>query len=314
MLAFPRDFFEAEERCGFQVDVTMKTVWAAELEVLCEIALVCEKYDIPWYMGYGSLLGTVRHEGYVPWDDDIDICLLREDYMKLLKVLPNELPTGYVVKSPLLENGYPEYQSCVQNSDSISIEPSHLQRFHGCPFVVGVDIFPIDALPKDEGVLARKKRAFQLIRKAVQIIKWERNIEILETICHELSTEHEVYLFPREVYLPQTEYEANEMASHFWRHGNEVVMNSIDSEMSNKVCVFTSYARRECQYENDWFREVIELPFEGFGVPVPVEYDKVLRATYGDYHVFKQGKAAHDYPFYKKQLEDLRKRVEQQQG
>ena len=80
MLTFSADFFKAEERCNFLIDTTMKTVWAAELEVLCEIAVVCEKYSIPWYMAYGSLLGAVRHEGFIPWDDDIDIAMPRQDY------------------------------------------------------------------------------------------------------------------------------------------------------------------------------------------------------------------------------------------
>lgn len=311
MLDFPRDYFNAEERCGFQVDVTMKTVWAAELEVLCEIALVCEKYDIPWYMAYGSLLGTVRHEGFIPWDDDIDICLFREDYQRLLEVLPKELPSGYVIRSPLLETGYPAYHTCVANSDSISIEPEHLKRFHGCPFVVGVDIFPIDELPQDEELIAQKKRAFQLLRKAAQIVKEEPDIKMLKLISDELEKDFGVQLFSGEVYLPKNEDEANEMLSCFWRLANEVAVNPKEVEMSGKICVFLSFVKKGSFYEKEWFREMGELPFEGFGVPVPGEYDKVLKAIYGDYHVMRRARAAHDYPFYKKQLEDLRRRFEQ---
>ncbi len=311
MLSFSKEFFRAEEKCGFHVDVTMKTVWAAELEVLCEIALVCERYDIPWFMAYGSLLGAVRHEGFIPWDDDIDIYLLREDYKKLLEILPKELPNGYIVKSPLLQTGYPEYHSCVVNSDSISIEPSHLQKFHGCPFVVGVDIFPVDALPRDEKLLERKKRAFQLIRKAVQIIKREKDLETLKIVVDELKKDFGICLYWGDAYLPQNEYEANEIAARFWRYGNEIVTNMSDEEMSNKVCVFISYVKRGCQYEKEWFEEIGELSFEGFGVPVPKEYDKILRVEYGDYNIYKQAEAGHDYPFYNKQLEDLRKKVKE---
>ena len=313
MLAFLPDFLKAEERCNFYIDTTMKTVWAAELEVLYEIAVICEKYNIPWYMAYGSLLGAVRHEGYIPWDDDIDICLFREDYMKLLEVLPKELPAGYVVRSPLLEDGYPEFHSFVANSDSISIEPEHLAKFHGCPFVVGVDIFPLDALPKDEKILRRKKEAFQLIRKAAHIVKKKPNIEELKTISYELRRDFDIQLFQERVFLPESEYEANEMAARFWRLGNEIVMYPQNIEMSDKVCDFVYYASNECQYDREWFRETEELPFEGFGVPVPGEYDKVLTATYGDYHVLKRATGGHDYPFYKKQLEYLRKRLEQLQ-
>lgn len=309
MLSFSKGFFEAEERCGFQIDVTMKAVWAAELEVLYEIALICEKYDIPWYMACGSLLGAVRHEGFIPWDDDIDICLMRDDYLRLLELLARELPAGYVVRSPLLETGYPEYHSCVANSDSISIEPEHLKRFHGCPFVVGVDIFPIDALPKDEKLLERKREAFQLIRKASYIIKKTHDLKALEVVSEELKRKFDVYLFSEKVFLPQSEYEANEMASLFWKIGNEIVMNPLHIEMSDAVCVFINYVTGDYQYKREWFRETTELPFEGFGVPVPIEFDKVLKADYGDYHVYRRAEAGHEYPFYKKQLEDLRKRV-----
>ena len=303
MLNFPQEYFKAEEICGFQVDVTMKTVWAAELEVLCEIAIVCEKYDIPWYMAYGSLLGAVRHEGFIPWDDDIDICLLREDYLRLLEVLPEELPEGYIVRSSLLETGYPAYQSCVVNSDSI--------KFHGCPFIVGVDIFPIDELPKDEAIIERKKRAFQLLRKAAQIVREEPDVTTLELIAYELKRDFDIQLFADDVYLPETEDEVNGMVSDFWNLANQVAMDSEGIEMSDRLCVFLSYVKWGSTYEKEWFRETKELTFEGFGVPVPGEYDKVLTAIYGDYHVLRKGSTAHDYPFYKKQLEELRQRVAQ---
>lgn len=309
MLDFSEDFFVAEKRCDFLVDVTMKTVWAAELEVLCEIAKVCEKHNITWYMAYGSLLGAVRHEGFIPWDDDIDIWLFRKDYQRLLEVMQDELPKGYVVRSPLLKNGYPEYHSFVANSDSISIEPEHLRQFHGCPFVVGVDIYPIDDLPINEKIIARKERAFQLIRKAVQLVKRENDLEMLRMVADELKNSFNLHLFSGEAYLPKTEYEANDMSSHFWRLGNEIAMNLEDEKASDNVSVFISYVKRKGQYKREWFRECEELTFEGFGVPVPKEYDKILQADYGDYHVFKQAVAGHDYPFYKKQLEELRKRV-----
>lgn len=311
MLDFSQDFFEAEERNGFWVDVTMKTVWAAELEVLCEIAKVCEKYDITWYMISGSLLGAVRHEGFIPWDDDIDICLFREDYQRLLGVLPDELPEGYVVRSPLLEDGYPEYHTFVANSDSISIEPEHLKKFHGCPFVVGVDVFPLDEFPKDEKVLARTKRAFKLIRRAVEIVKKDKEYKELERIAHELKRDFRVDLGDAIFDFEMSEYERNEMASRLWGIANEIVMKTQRLESSGNIGSFLTYVKRNYTYKREWFSEVLELPFEGFGVPVPMQYDEVLKADYGDYSEYKIAEASHEYPFYKRQLEDLRKRVKE---
>lgn len=92
MLNFADGFFKPEIREDFQIDATMKTVWAAQLEVLNEIDKVCERHGLTWYMAFGSLLGTVRHQGFIPWDDDMDIWLKREDYMQLLQYLPEELP------------------------------------------------------------------------------------------------------------------------------------------------------------------------------------------------------------------------------
>lgn len=90
-------FFEDEVRDGFFVPAEMKHAWAAELEVLSEVDRICKKYNIQYYADWGTLLATVRHEGFIPWDDDLDIVMKREDYKRFLEVAPKELPEGYSV-------------------------------------------------------------------------------------------------------------------------------------------------------------------------------------------------------------------------
>lgn len=94
MLGFQEEFFEQEIRDGFYISSTMKRVWAAEMEVLQKVAEICDRHNIVWYAAYGTLLGAIRHEGFVPWDDDIDIWVKRNDYNRLINILPVELPPG----------------------------------------------------------------------------------------------------------------------------------------------------------------------------------------------------------------------------
>lgn len=85
------DFFNEEVREGFCISAEMKKVWAVEMKVLSFVISVCKKYDIPYFADYGTLLGAVRHKGFIPWDDDIDICLKRSDYMRLMKHLRKKI-------------------------------------------------------------------------------------------------------------------------------------------------------------------------------------------------------------------------------
>ena len=91
-MEFPKEFFLDEVREGFYVPAMMKRAWAAELEILVEIDKICEKHKLHYYIDYGTLLGAVRHKGFIPWDDDIDIMMFRHDYEIFSEVAQAELP------------------------------------------------------------------------------------------------------------------------------------------------------------------------------------------------------------------------------
>ena len=159
-LIIPDEYFEEEVREGFYISGMMKRYWACQLKVLSEIARVCKRHDIKWYADCGSLIGAVRHGGYIPWDDDLDICMLRHDYNRFFEVAKDELPKEYFLLNVSRTPDYEVMLGRVVNSRVIDFGKEHLSEFFGCPYTVGVDIFPLDGVYEDkEKEDDRRKRA-----------------------------------------------------------------------------------------------------------------------------------------------------------
>ena len=116
-MEFPREFFLDEVREGFYIPAMMKRAWAAELEILVEIDKICEKHKLRYFIDYGNLLVAVRHKGYVPWDDDIDIMMMRKDYELFAKVANSELPKELIFRSLKEDNSNGELVSSVQHKE-----------------------------------------------------------------------------------------------------------------------------------------------------------------------------------------------------
>ena len=143
---FPAEFFQDEYRCDFLVPELMKRAWATEIEILEVVTQICEKYNLQYFAYYGTLLGAVRHQGFVPWDDDIDICLKRSDYNTLVSVLPDELPEGFITDGLHAADATRRLQTsiihtAVKTDPSYWSLPDYIRRFHGFPFAEQALIF-----------------------------------------------------------------------------------------------------------------------------------------------------------------------------
>lgn len=302
MLQFSEDFFKDENRGDFFVDSTMKTVWAAELEVLAVIAGICEKYQLRWFAGWGTLLGAVRHQGFVPWDDDIDIFMLREDYQRLLALLPRELPEGWQICNSMYEGKYLQYWACVLNADCVSIEAERLKNFHGCPFIVGVDIFPLDYLPRDSGQAEIQRILFDMIWKSVQLVQFKESTDEIQMELEDVLVEIEGICGVR---FDRTKF----LVPQLWKLGNQLAASYGEAD-GDYLTSYSGYIENEnFIFDKHWFDDVEYLPFESVFLPVPKGWDSVLKVMYGDYMTPVRGTTGHDYPFYKKQLEELRHKV-----
>jgi len=295
MAKFDETFFEAEEREGFYIESMMKRAWAAEIEVLEEIDRICRKHGIKYFADGGALLGAVRHKGFIPWDDDIDIAMLREDYERFIWIAKEELPKDFVIADARISPWIHSEVKAICNGLEIGYEQNERwRRFHGFPFVAGVDIFVLDVLPQ-------KKEQEEL---QCNLLLFLRTFK--DKIRDKKNSEEEI-----EQTILQIESLLNVRINRDGNIQNEIqklldrICRIYETEDSEEITNLYWYLQHDdYRFKKEWYADSILMPFENLMVPVPKDYEKVLEVTYGkDYMVPKKMTQSHNYPFYKKQEE-----------
>lgn len=290
-MEFPKDYFLGEERDGFYITSMMKKAWAASIEVMEEVKKLCKKHNIQLFCDYGTMLGAVRHQGFIPWDDDIDLVMKRKDYNKFLSVA-HELPQNYRVINMYTEPTYTEMLTRVVNSSKISFEKEHLEKFHGCPYVVGVDIFPLD-------FISPNPQEDEMISNLLMIVLGQaENID-----SDQISPEEKEWLICQIENLCNAKIDRNKPIRNQLMIIGDKLCQLYSEEEANEITAMIKRTRRpKYRMDKACYAYSIDMPFENTTVPVPVGYETSLRTNYGaNYMTPINKKASHDYPFYKEQ-------------
>ncbi len=137
----PKSFFEPETICDFYVDEKRKKIWAILIDLLAKFDSVCRKHGLRYWVSCGGLLGIVRHNGFIPWDDDLDVSMLREDYEKLIR-LGHEFENPYFLQIPCQDDGYFYSFAKLRNSNTTAF--SKVFRYQNYNMGCMLDIFPMD--------------------------------------------------------------------------------------------------------------------------------------------------------------------------
>lgn len=329
MIEFDEKFFQGEERDGFYVEGEMKRAWAAEMEVLMEVDRICRKHNIPYFADSGTLLGAVRHNGFVPWDDDIDIAMLREDFMKFIRVAKTELEPPMLCLNIYHQEGWMEPFGRVINAvGGIKLTEEHLQRYHGCPYSVGVDIFVLDELPSTQAAFEVN---VELAGWMLSIAKWIKEREEEKEKGGNAEEEKDAIRKQEEEKIKEQICRLEELCNVKldWQKNlaNQLLkladgLFAMAGEDGNGEVMNMAYAKKAHYYamgrKKEWYRESVRLPFENITIPVPVEFYKVLEKSYGpDYLRPVKKWHFHDYPFYKenkRRLKEAQKDVRSIQG
>lgn len=247
-------------------ELTLGDIQKESLRLLSIIDEFCKLQNIDYSLGYGALIGAIRHQGFIPWDDDIDIIMTRANYDKLLKRLVKSnitQDTGIKLYAPELGNSF------CGISRICDMQRTYVRKYYQWAddeTGLWIDVFPIDSLPEDFGEALRNQsqRCFDVCGASVPFSKdfsFERHLKIIG----------KKFLYR----MTNRKREINEYLSQLARipvYGS-----------TEYVCNISSPYKKKDIHKKELFDNYIRKPFESIEVSVIRDYDIYLKSIYGDY-------------------------------
>lgn len=271
-MAFIKDLYRDEIRSGCLVTSDIKKVWNRHLETWQEVDRICRKHSIPYWAIGGTLLGAVRHKGFIPWDGDFDLCMMRPDFNRFRKVIQDELiQSGGVFE--VKYNSFHALEISHSQTTALSVDDFKDGKFlfkdngaHGLiidifAFDVALDgttdgFFATHALNELMGTIYNFPAIKEHVQKGGKLLNDWSVIEKL----HSISDLNE-----------QKEF-VNVYATALFNQSSAVAW-------IEEVCL----DMQKYTLQKSWYRETVYLPFETIELPAPVDYEKVLTIYYGDW-------------------------------
>lgn len=257
---------EFNKQGKYHVTDKMKKIRRVQLDILAEIDAICEKHNIKYYALYGTLLGAVRHKGYIPWDDDLDIGMLRSDYERFLRVATTELPSYYSLQTVDSCEDIIRTNARVCDSRTTAIEEIYIDK--KCKSGIWVDIDPIDDCPVNDDEYRKKT---DRIRRMFNILyaKIEGKNSILD-IKKDSFFKYWLTIIMARVLSRE------KITQSFY---NAITSNRSGAEERGLGILFAPVFFRQLNRED--FQSTIQMRFEDRMIPVPVGYNNCLFALYG---------------------------------
>ena len=231
------------------MEVTVKDIQKVSLQILKEVVTICERHNLRYYLYAGSMLGAIRHPGFIPWDDDLDIAMPREDYERFKEYAKTELPARYFVQDYTTDEEYPATTPKVRDSQTTMIENGYrgLKKMnHGCFLDIFIaDYYTPSFINKCRMLKVKIYKWALLMQKTYGVKPWKRFI-----------------------------------ARFFSRNRTFRAIDKTLIKMGKKKDL---YLVESFFFEASTFEQRINVPFENINVAVPKDYDTALRRIYGDY-------------------------------
>ena len=255
----------------------MNDIQQEEFRILKEFDRICKKHNLQYSLAYGTLIGAIRHKGFIPWDDDIDVMMHREHYDKFVSIVRQELAQDMIYCDHTQEKKY--YYGFAKIRSRVINYPEKSTEYLGISQGVWVDIFPFDAI--GDNSLIESKKQFEAIKRVHKFFVysvfthpndtesgWKKTIQ---SVLYKINCATQNITFLRNyMYRKMEKIGTAKNSERAIRH-NSIMVNLTDDEYSAGILT------RE-QLNNCILQE-----FEGELFPVIADYDAHLTGVYGDY-------------------------------
>lgn len=265
-----------EIRNGYNISEEMKTLWAVELKLLKKLLDVCKKNDLKIWADSGTLLGAVRHHGFIPWDDDIDMVMPREDFDKLQNLAKTEFTSPFFWQSGYTDL-FPNGMGKLRMDNTTAIERASLFKdYHQGIFI---DIFPLDVMPNEQEDIETFNN---------EVLKLKSNLSI---ICeHHYSLTNWRYNF----YLYKKVKKLKKRGFHKYFEDYDNYVKKYKDTDNGQVSLIAWYYHERNLRKRDWYNKTLYCSFEDILIPIPADYDLILTKAYGDYMTPIQAPSMHE--------------------
>lgn len=269
-------------------DLSLRDAQMIMVEILEEVHKLCEKHGLKYFLDAGTLIGAVRHKGFIPWDDDVDIGMLREDFNKFLEIAKRELPKHLFLQTFETDEFYDVYPvPCkIRYNDTMFLEEGAKENYkmHNGVYI---DIFPYDSLPKYNFIYKiQRALSFNILKS------YKRLRDIPEKLSFKNKITFSFYkvvvkTFPNRRRLKFFDFlvKWNDPKSEYMGYG-------VDTYWSEYV------------YKKSDYFDLIKLEFEGKFFYAPKNYHSVLTQLYGDYMIMPKEE---DRVWHAKEIKKLKK-------
>ena len=253
---------------SFQTDTTTQKLHSCQLLLAAELKRICEKHNVKYFMIAGTLLGAVRHKGFIPWDDDMDFAIMRKDFSKFLDVCKTELGDDFVLQDMFSDSNYglPVAKLLLNGTKFVQRNSAKSKSQKG----IFIDIFPYDNIPDDETLRKNHNKNTYFLKRlflAKQGYTIAEKGQTLKAFIYFLLKVLSLFVSKKCI-----------------RNCLDKELRRFEKQSTKKVAALGgAYGYTKESVNGEWFAQTVELPFENITLAAPKDYVEYLTYFYGDY-------------------------------